>query len=101
MAWGDFVKYFDCLDVCILSKGLNELRLDPREDMGVCGPFAGCVLGCSWYWCACQGLYKIICKRDGTDKDEVSAIDNQVAEGGGPATSISDDDVNESTPLLV
>jgi len=50
MSWEDFVKYFDSLDICVLSKGLNELRLNPREDCGVCGPTLGCILGCAWFW---------------------------------------------------
>ena len=51
--------------------------------------------------CACQGLVKTICKRDGTDKDEAEQVEQQVAEGGGPAGTISDYAVNERTPLLV
>ena len=46
MSWKDFCKYFDGIDVCVLSRGLNELRLNPRESMGVCGPALGCMLGC-------------------------------------------------------
>mmetsp|Transcript_19063 Transcript_19063/g.50114 ORF Transcript_19063/g.50114 Transcript_19063/m.50114 type:complete len:422 (+) Transcript_19063:515-1780(+) len=101
MAWDDFVKYFDCLDVCVLSKGLNELRLDPREDVGVCGPFFGCVLGCAWFWCACQGLAKMLCKRDGADKDEAAEIENLVAEGGGPAAAVGDLDIDMPTSPVV
>eukprot|EP00622_Pseudochattonella_farcimen_P004276 FR739634.1.p1 GENE.FR739634.1~~FR739634.1.p1 ORF type:complete len:241 (+),score=18.85 FR739634.1:76-723(+) len=99
MNWNDFCKYFDGIDVCILSVGLNELRLNPRESMGCCGPTVGCILGCGYFWCLCKGASKTLCSRDGTDKEEVEEIQEDVA-GGAPAEWVADTP-DEYTPLLI
>lgn len=76
MSWEDFLKFFDNVDVCFIDRGMNELFLDSHEHLGTCGPAVGCVKGCAWFWCACQGPYKMICNRDGSDSKTVHDLEN-------------------------
>ena len=54
-------------------KGLSQLRLGVNEELGMCGPLVGCMCGLGWFFCACQGLRKIVFARDGTSKLEAEA----------------------------
>jgi len=74
MAWGDFLGYFDSVDVLKRSEDLHEVFLDTHEDCAVraCGPLRGCVAGCCCYVCACQGAAKLCCGR-ATD-DSTTAV---------------------------
>lgn len=92
MSWGDFCKNFDSVDICVVSTGLDDLYLDIHEDCGCLGPTAGCITGCAWFWCACQGVTKMYCHRDGSDENEAKDLESQVADGGSPPS--------EESPLL-
>ena len=63
MAWGDFLRFFDTVDVCVRETGLDDLRLDVMEDKGAAGPCLGCVWGCIKFWLCCCGCYKLWCAR--------------------------------------
>ena len=45
MAWDDFLKYFDGVDVCCRSRDFDDINLDLYEDCGVFGPFGGGIFG--------------------------------------------------------
>lgn len=47
MSWGDFLKYFDGIDVCCRSRDMDDIQLDLYEDFGILGPFFGCIYGIS------------------------------------------------------
>ena len=64
MSYEDFLKYFDGVDVCFRSTGLNDLALDMHEELGGFGPLCGCILGCLKYWLCCCGVYKLFCGRE-------------------------------------
>jgi hypothetical protein len=63
MAWDDFLKYFDGIDVCCRSRDFDDVNLDLLEDWGVLGPFFGCIFGCIKYWFCCCGLYHLWCSK--------------------------------------
>jgi calpain-15 len=63
ISWEDFLKYFDGIDVCLTSSGMQDLSLHVYEGAGVFGPFLGCVVGCFTYWLCCCGLFKLWCSR--------------------------------------
>ena len=63
MSWEDFLKYFSSVDVCITSRGMQELRYHVYEEFSFFGPVLGCVVGCFTYWICCCGLYKLWCSR--------------------------------------
>ena len=63
MSWSDFIKYFSTIDVCITSRGLQELTYHVYEEFSFGGPVVGCIIGCATYWFCCCGLYKLWCSR--------------------------------------
>ena len=63
MAWVDFRRFFQGVDVCVKTRGMDDLVLHTHEEYRWCGPFVGCLLGCMWYWLCCCGLYKLWCGR--------------------------------------
>ena len=63
MSWPDFLKYFSSIDVCITSRGMQELTYHVYEEFSFGGPFIGCIIGCMTYWICCCGLYKLWCSR--------------------------------------
>lgn len=93
MSWSDFQRHFDSIDVCMLSRSLDDFQLDEKEDLGTCGPTVGCCLGtcllpissiasvfvfkttlffiagCGRYWLCCCGVYKLWCSRDSSLKE--------------------------------
>merc|ERR1712199_76089 len=79
MTWGDFLQYFDMVDVTILTQGMGQLAYDAMEDMeccgGCCGPLCGCVLGCAGYWCLCRGCCKLYCDRKCTKVFALESVD--------------------------
>ena len=66
ISWTDFLKYFSSVDVCITSRGMQDLTYHVYEGYGCGGPFIGCILGCFSYWICCCGLYKLWCSRSST-----------------------------------
>jgi calpain-15 len=89
MAWPDFLKFFDSVDVCEVERGIHDLTLNTHEEHGMFGPVLGCVGGCLTYWLCCCGLYKLWCSRDSTElihKDEnVSSAANNNKKKVAPA----------------
>ena len=63
ICFSDFLRYFDAVDVLKRSEDLHDVYLDTHEDMPVCGPCRGCVVGCCCYFCACKGATKLCCGR--------------------------------------
>lgn len=60
MAFEDFVRYFDRIDVCDRST-YADFRLNVREDEPCLGVCKGLVCGCSRFWCICEGFRRIYC----------------------------------------
>ena len=71
--YGDFLKYYDSVDVLKKSEDLHDIYLDTHEDMKprVFGPLRGCVVGLCRYFVACQGVRKLCCGRAPTGDDTV------------------------------
>jgi hypothetical protein len=53
MSWNDFLKYFDGVDVCVLSNDLDDIEMDLKEDYGIFGPILGCIIGKHISFCNC------------------------------------------------
>ena len=45
MSWTDFLRYFDGIDVCFVERDMGSVKLDVKEDFGLCGAFVGCIIG--------------------------------------------------------
>ena len=70
IAWEDFLKHFDNVDVCLRTSGIADLSLDVKEELGTCGPCVGCVCGCAKYWLLCQGCRAMWCGKDTHEHEE-------------------------------
>ena len=73
MSYGDFLNYFDSIDVLKRSEDLHDIYLDTHEDMNprMLGPCRGCLVGCACYCVACKGARKLCCGRAPTGDDTV------------------------------
>jgi calpain-15 len=67
MNWKDFLYHFRQISVCYTKRDLSRVRLDVIEEFDVCGPTAGCVYGCTKFWCCCSGCYHLWCPRSSAD----------------------------------
>ena len=81
MAWDDFCLRFTKLHVCVRARGMGDLALTVREDLGDCvGPVSGCARGCCRYWLCCDGVCAIYCGHDhGAElgMEEVQTVDEK------------------------
>ena len=88
MAWGDFERIFEQLDVCARARGVRDLQLERNEADGrlqhCLGPLKGCAAGCFAYWClgrGCAALYGAHGGEEATidiEGDEQHAFDDKV-----------------------
>lgn len=51
IAWDDFCKFFDHIDVCLRTRGMSEFILEINEDFGGCGAAFGCLKGIFYFMC--------------------------------------------------
>ena len=89
MAWGDFDRIFEQIDICARSTGVRDLQLNLKEADGCVanclGPAKGCCLGCVAFWCCCRGCAALYGHAGGSEmtldigEDEKSAFDDDVA----------------------
>jgi hypothetical protein len=77
LPYRDFVSFFDTMTVCHRSHGISDARLDFREAEGCIGPFKGCVLGCTKYYCCCDGVERLCCEVDHAHVDDVEDPDSR------------------------
>ena len=81
MAWDDFCTRFKRLHVCVRARGMGDLALTVREDLGDCvGPVSGCAHGCLRYWLCCDGVCAIYCGHDHGSElgmEEVQTVDEK------------------------
>jgi hypothetical protein len=63
MAWKDFVQHFDLIDILYPQVNIADLHITVHEEVGMCGPALGCLLGSAKFWCLCQGLYTLWCQK--------------------------------------
>ena len=75
MPWDEFLKYFTSIDVCITSRGMDQLKYHVYEEFSFGGPFIGCVVGCFTYWICCCGLYKLWCSRSSNKTFVADAVE--------------------------
>jgi len=88
MSWDDFCKNFNVIDVCVRTRGMNELMLTVHEEFGILGPTVGCVKGLAYFLLLCCGIYKMWCGLIGTDA-VIESIED----------SINDDDLSLAQKL--
>lgn len=62
--WNDFVAHYDFVDVLYPATTIADLHINIHEEMGICGPTLGCLLGVGRFWCLCRGLYSLWFVRD-------------------------------------
>jgi len=64
--WNDFIKHYDLVDILFPQTSLGDLHINIHEEAPcsiVCGPVLGCMLGCTKFWCMCQGLVSLWCAK--------------------------------------
>ena len=71
--YGDFLKYYDSVDVLKKSEDLHDIYLDTHESWRCCGPCRGLVEGCCCYYAACRGGFKLCCGRETGDETVAAA----------------------------
>jgi len=55
MAFSDYLRFFDAIDVLQRSVDLHDVFLDTHDEYGIAGPAIGCCAGlCRYYFC-CRG----------------------------------------------
>ena len=60
MPWNDFIQHYSAVDVLFPDTSLSDMHITIHEECGiVMGPIAGCLIGCTRFWCMCQGLYAL------------------------------------------
>ena len=60
MAYEDFMKYFNGVDILDRETGIGNIVLDVNEDE-MCGPLRGCCRACGRYYCCCEGPTALCC----------------------------------------
>jgi hypothetical protein len=82
MAFADFETVWESIEICDRSSGVRDLALDYNEEDGCAGPALGCVLGCGWYWCCCQGIGALLCKHSSSvETDELEGAPMRCVRG--------------------
>lgn len=59
IGWEDFVQRFNYISVLYPDGSLESLHIDVHEQYRTCGAVAGCVFGCTKFWCCCRGCYSL------------------------------------------
>ena len=54
MSMDDFYDIWNFIEMCDRTTK-DDFCLDMHEELGFCGPVAGCVGGCASFWCLCRG----------------------------------------------
>lgn len=61
--FSDFCRHFDQVNVALLGRGIDDLRLNLKEEKGCIGPTIGCIEGCACYCCCFRGCRYLCCGR--------------------------------------
>jgi hypothetical protein len=75
MAWEDFVKHFDVVDVIFPNTNMDSMTITITEKYGYVGPLIGCVVGWLKFWCLCRGLVRLWCME--TSQDQKAKIEQK------------------------
>eukprot|EP00820_Chromera_velia_P000643 Cvel_14653.t1-p1 / transcript=Cvel_14653.t1 / gene=Cvel_14653 / organism=Chromera_velia_CCMP2878 / gene_product=Calpain, putative / transcript_product=Calpain, putative / location=Cvel_scaffold1049:52718-58001(+) / protein_length=463 / sequence_SO=supercontig / SO=protein_coding / is_pseudo=false len=65
MSWEDFTRVWGGIEVVDNASNIWTLGYSPVGKEGACcGPFLGWLKGCTFFWCLCQGLWRLFCWKD-------------------------------------